>query len=423
MKKVLIISYYWPPSGGSGVQRWLKFAKYLPNNNWQPIIYTPENPNFGVKDEGLLKDISSDVIVWKQPIWEPYNLKERFFGKSIENQSAGIIANRRSFKNKFFNWVRGNFFIPDPKVFWVKPSIKYLQEKIVEEKINYIITTGPPHSMHLIGLGLKKAIPALKWIADFRDPWSELDILNEFHLSRFSKNKHKILERDVLKNADVALTVSETWVNDLQRLGASNVKLITNGYDSCDFNYKLKKTNKFIIGHYGLINHLRNPVNLWRVLDRLCGQNKSFGANLEIHLAGYIDSDILAQIQSFDSLKDKFKYLGYLTHDEVLAEYQNASILLLLLFDSQSGVGNYPGKLFEYFAAKKPILALGPHNSDVAQLIKRTNSGIYFQYDDTSIQDGILSLYNANFRFEYKGLDKFSRENLTKDLVDLLNQI
>ncbi|MDA8858134.1 glycosyl transferase family 1, partial [Flavobacteriales bacterium] len=217
MKKVLVITYYWPPAGGSGVQRWLKFTKYLPKYDWKPIVYTPENPYFEVQDESLLNDITSEAEIWKTPIWEPYTLKDKLFGKGESSQSAGVITNKKSLKNKVLNWVRGNVFIPDPKINWVKPSVKVLLRKIKEEGIEHIITTGPPHSMHLIGLGLKKAIPNLKWIADFRDPWSELDLLDEFNLSSSSTKKHKDLEKEVLQTADVALTVSETWVDDLKR--------------------------------------------------------------------------------------------------------------------------------------------------------------------------------------------------------------
>ena len=245
MKKVLIISYYWPPAGGSGVQRWLKFSKYLPKYNWQPIIYTPENPYFEVKDQALLSDISTETKIWKLPIWEPYALKDKFFGKGSESQSAGVITNKKSLKNKVLNWVRGNVFIPDPKIYWVKPSVKVLLKKILEEDIHHIITTGPPHSMHLIGLGLKKAMPNLKWIADFRDPWSELDLLNEFQLNNSSIKKHKDLEREVLQTADVTLTVSETWVKDLKRLGGNRVELITNGYDADDFELKPKTNDEW----------------------------------------------------------------------------------------------------------------------------------------------------------------------------------
>lgn len=423
MKKVLIITYYWPPAGGSGVQRWLKFTKYLPKYNWQPIIYTPENPYFEVQDEALITDIPAEAKIWKTPIWEPYALKDKLFGKGSESQSAGVITNKKSLKNKVLNWVRGNVFIPDPKIYWVKPSIKILLKKLQEEDIDHIVTTGPPHSMHLIGLGLKKAMPNLKWIADFRDPWSELDLLNEFQLNNSSRKKHKDLEIQVLQAADVTLTVSETWVNDLKRLGADKVKLITNGYDADDFVLKPKTNEKFIIGHYGLLNHLRNPKNLWKSLANLCKENKDFNSKLEIHLSGSIDVEVIFEIESYSLLKGKVKQLGYLSHSQVLEQYNQADVLLLLLFNSKSGIGNYPGKIFEYFAAKKTILAFGPLSSDAERLIENTKRGKYFSYDDTNLKIDILDLFNDQNNFDFKNMESFAREKLTYDLANLLNNL
>ena len=423
MKKVLVITYYWPPAGGSGVQRWLKFTKYLPKYDWKPIVYTPENPYFEVQDESLLNDITSEVEIWKTPIWEPYTLKDKLFGKGESSQSAGVITNKKSLKNKVLNWVRGNVFIPDPKINWVKPSVKVLLKKIKEEGIEHIITTGPPHSMHLIGLGLKKAIPNLKWIADFRDPWSELDLLDEFNLSSSSTKKHKDLEKEVLQTADVALTVSETWVDDLKRLGGGRVELITNGYDVADFELKPKTNNEFIIGHYGLLNHLRNPKNLWKALADLCTENTDFNDKLKIHLSGNIDGEILAEIETYPQLKGKVKQLGYISHAKVLHQYNEADLLLLLLFNSKSGVGNYPGKIFEYFAAQKPIVAFGPEGSDTQKLIEKTNTGMYFSYAETNLKNDFLRLFKKEVNFSLENNEDFTRQKLSHDLANLLNTL
>tara|TARA_B100001142_G_scaffold84653_1_gene85916 strand:- start:500 stop:1759 length:1260 start_codon:yes stop_codon:yes gene_type:complete len=419
MKKVIIISYYWPPAGGSGVQRWLKFSKYLPNFGWKPIVYTPENPYSEIKDLDLLRDIDEALEVWKTPIWEPYALKDKFFGRGKKNQSAGVISN-----NIVLNWLRGNIFIPDPKIYWVKPSVKYLVERIRSEGIKHIITTGPPHSMHLIGLGLKKNIPNLKWIADFRDPWTRLDLLDEFYLSKLSMRKHQRLEKEVLETADITLTVSEGWVSSFKSLGSKNVELITNGFDDNDFNVKEPVPEKFIIGHFGLINHLRNPKNLWKTLDDLCDQNSKFDKKLEIRLSGNIDSDVLDNIKKHLHLKDKVKVLGYLSHKEVLEQYNNSSVLLLLLFNSESGKGNYPGKIFEYFAAKRPILAFGPRYSDAERLIQETETGVFFTYDNTELKKEILSLFNNRKTLPSSThIEVFNRKKLTKDLSELLNSI
>ncbi len=423
MRKVLIISYYWPPVGGSGVQRWLKFVKYLPKNNWKPIIYTPDSPYNEIQDKNLLNDIPEEAEVWKQPIFEPYSLKDKLLGKVENTQSSGILSRKKSFKNRLLYWIRGNFFIPDPKVLWVRPSVKFLLDKIKQEDINHIITTGPPHSMHLIGLEIKKAFSDIKWIADFRDPWSELDLLNEFYLTSSSKKKHIKLEKNVLKSANLILTVSEKWQDDFKRLGAKNIALITNGYDADDFNFEDIKKDKFVIGHYGLLNHLRNPINLWNTLDNLCKDNRDFNNKLEIRLSGNIDNNIINYINSLPYLCNKLRVLGYLNHDAVINEYNDSSVLLLLLFNSNSGIGNYPGKLFEYLAARRPILAFGPDNSNVSKLIHKTCSGKYFTYDEVELRKVILGLFNRHYKFEFKEIEQFSRERLTISLSDILNNL
>ena len=422
-KKVLIITYYWPPAGGSGVQRWLKFSKYLPENGWKPYIFTPDSPSFEIKDEDLLSDIHPETEVWKTPIWEPYKLKDKILGKS-ESSNTGIIQEKTSTKNKMLNWVRGNVFVPDPKVFWVKPSIKLLDQKIKEKEITHIVSTGPPHSMHLIALGLKKQNTDLKWVADFRDPWSELDLLEEFHLTKKSKQKYRKLEKEVLVNADVTLTVSESWVESFKILGSNNVKLITNGFDEDDFDVKQLESDKFIIGHFGLLNHLRNPNNLWKTFNDLCDENPDFNEKLEIKLSGNIDTEVLQNITQYFHLKNKVKVLGYLSHKAVLEQYNSSSVLLLLLFNSESGKGNYPGKIFEYFAAKRAILAFGPEDSDTEKLIQKTKTGVFFTYDEMELKKEILNLFhndgNPLASTEIKG---FSRKKLTKDLSELLNNI
>ena len=426
MKKVLIISYYWPPSGGSGVQRWLKFAKYLPKFNWKPIIYTPENPYFDLMDNSLIAETTNEVEVIKTKIWEPYYLKDKIFGKSKNSQTSGLINNTFSFKNYFFNWIRGNFFVPDPKIFWVKKSIKFLLKYINKNNIEYIVSTGPPHSMHLIALGLKKKNKNLKWIADFRDPWSKLDLLDDFHLSYFAKNKNKLLEKNVLFKANLILTVSEKWKDDFKKLGANNVKVITNGYDDSDFtNYTSKIPNeKFVIGHYGLINHLRNPKNFWKALDEICLENKDFSKKLEIHLSGNIDKNIIKEISNYSAINSKVKILGYLSHKEVIDAYTNTSLLLVLLFNSKSGLGNHPAKLFECIACKKQFFVFGPENSDTQKLLNKTKIGEYLLYSDNieNLKEKIIKAYN-NQSVNYKFSNDFSREKLTLNLADTLNKI
>ena len=423
MKKILIISYYWPPNSGSGVQRWLKFSKYLKKNNWDPIIVTPENPYSELFDEKLSEEIEN-INVLKFPIWEPYSLKDKIFGKSIKSQNSGLVSKDKSLKDFCLNWIRGNFFVPDPKIFWVKPTTDNLIKYIEENKINHIISTGPPHSMHLIGLGVKKRFNHIKWIADFRDPWSKLDLLDDFHLTKRTRFKHIQLEKQVLENSDLVLTVSEKWATDFKNLGSSNVKIITNGYDKEDFiDFKISKSEKFVIGHYGILNHLRNPIELWKSLNELCKSETEFNNRLEIHLSGNIDPKVIDSINSYDYLKDKLHLLGFLNHKDVIKAYSKTSLLLLLLFNSESGKGNYPGKLFEYLATKLPILAFGPENSDVQNFLKNSY-GSYFSYDDSkNIKDEILLIFNNIIKYNHIEDDRYTREKLTLDLVDILDKL
>ena len=423
MKKVLIISYYWPPSGGSGVQRWLKFSKFLPKYGIKPYVYTPKNPTIELIDNELTKQISNDVTVWKKKIYEPYSIKNMFSKKSKKTETSGVISNSKF--GFIFNWIRGNFFIPDPKVLWIKPSINYLEKKLTENSIDTIISTGPPHSMHLIALALKNKLN-LKWIADFRDPWSELDMLNEFHLTKSSINRHKSLENQVLKKCNICLTVSEKWVKMFSELGARNVKLITNGFDEDDFKVSTEvSVDKFVIGHFGLINHLRNPTMLWKALNQICEENNDFDSKLEIRLSGNIDLNILSKIENFKYLKGKIKNLGYLSHSEVIKQYNKSNVLLLLLFNSESGKGNYPGKVFEYFATQKPILSFGPSESDTKELFSEFNKAFYHSYDDSIdiIKKTIEILFSKNYKSDNYDLKRFTRENLTKELADLIISI
>ena len=423
MKKVLIISYYWPPNTGSGVQRWLKFSKYLKKNNWDPIIVTPKNPYSELFDEKLSEEIEN-INVLKFPIWEPYSLKDKIFGKSKKPQNSGLVSKDKSLKDFCLNWIRGNFFVPDPKKYWVKSTTDHLIKYIEENKINHIISTGPPHSMHLIGLGVKKRFNHIKWIADFRDPWSKLDLLDDFYLTNRTRFKHIQLEKQVLENSDLVLTVSEKWATDFKNLGSSNVKIIKNGYDKQDFiDFTISKSEKFVIGHYGILNHLRNPIDLWKSLNELCKSETEFNNRLEIHLSGNIDPKVIDSINSYEHLKDKLQLLGFLNHKDVIKAYSKTSLLLLLLFNSESGKGNYPGKLFEYLATKLPILAFGPENSDVQNLLKNSY-GSYFSYDDSkNIKDEILLIFNKQIKYKHIEDDRFTREKLTLDLVDILDKL
>ena len=230
-RKVLVITYYWPPSGGAGVQRWLKFVKYLTLMGWEPIVYTPLNPEYPVEDKSLLDEIPPGVTIFKTPIKEPYTIYKKFVGmKSTDKVAANFISDGKkpSWAQKVAVWLRGNFFIPDPRVFWVKPSVRFLSELLEDDPVDVIVTSGPPHSMHLIGLKLKQKY-GIPWVADFRDPWTNIDFYHELMLTTVADSIHKRLERKVLTKADLVVTVNRAMQEEFLAKGAKQVSVISNG--------------------------------------------------------------------------------------------------------------------------------------------------------------------------------------------------
>ncbi|MEN5306691.1 glycosyl transferase family 1 [Chryseobacterium cucumeris] len=428
-KKILIITYYWPPAGGPGVQRWLKFAKYLPDFGWKPIIYTPENPSYPLLDETLMKDVPENIEMVRTKIWEPYQLAEKL-NKSNKKFKAGQfdVGKNQSWKSKLSIWVRGNFFIPDARVFWVKPSVTFLEKYLKENKIDTIVTSGPPHSLHLIGLGLKNKMPDLKWVADFRDPWTEISYYKHLKLTKSSDKKHRQLENAVFKNADITLATSYTDAENFRKAGA-NAVCITNGYDESDSGKKAKGQNlqngqAFTLSYIGVLEQLRNPENLWKALDELIEENAEFAADFKLKFVGRIDDKILQSIEN-SSLKNHILNLGYLSHGKAVEEMQNSNLLLITNFPNESSRGIIPGKIFEYLASGKQILSFGPDKADVSKILEETQAGKHFSYQDTeNIKKFILEKYelwkNDSLIENTQHIEQFSRKNLTQQLTEVL---
>jgi len=428
MKKVLIITYYWPPAGGPGVQRWLKFAKYLPDFGIHPVVYVPKNPTYPLTDANLIADINPDqVTVLKHKIFEPYALASVFSKKDTQKISAGIISPQRkqSFIQKMLLWIRGNFFIPDARVFWVKPSVKYLQQYIAENNIETIITTGPPHSLHLIGLQLKQKFPTLKWIADFRDPWTTIGYFKELKLTQRAQTKHKNMELQVLKHSDLILVTSQVTKTEFQVLTAKPIEVITNGYDDeIAPNASIILDAKFSIAHIGSFLSKRNPRVFWKALAELIKEDANFKAHFELKLIGAVSQEILDTIAEFH-LVAFTRNLGYISHQQAVIEQKKSQVLLLIEIDSEETRCIIPGKLFEYMASSRPILAIGPEDADVEKILKQTNTGVYATYDEMErIKDTIkyyFNLYKKNRLGVYaEKVELYSRKNLTKQLAKFL---
>ena len=428
MKKVLIITYYWIPSGGAGVQRWVKFAKYLRQYGWEPIIYTPENPEYPSIDHSFEKDIPADITVLKTPIWEPYNVYRNLTGKKNQAINAGFISEnkKQGWKDKLSIWIRGNFLIPDPRRFWIKPSVGFLSDYLKENPVDAIITTGPPHSMHLIGMGLKKNFPSLPWVADFRDPWTNIDFYKDLNLTWFADKIHHKLEREVLQKADTVLVVSRGMEEEFAPMKPKKLQVITNGYDESDVQVgTLALDGRFSISHIGTLNAARNPRIVWKVLSEICAENVDFKKDLQIQLVGKVDFSVLEDIQSY-GLQEQLLKIDYLSHSEAIAKQNSSQVLMLLINQSGNAKGILTGKFFEYLAAKRPILAVGPTDGDAAVVLNETGAGVIVDFaDEQETKTAILNYYNlykkGTLSVQSESVERFSRRSLTGELAGLLD--
>ncbi len=417
MKNVLVITYYWPPSGGGGVQRWLKFTKYLPEEGWHCLVCTPDNPAFDLVDPGLEEDVHPDTEVLKIPIWEPYAIFKRMKGES--HISQGVTPKGAGPVSRF---IRGNFFIPDPRKFWIRPAVRFLKQYLKDRPVDLIITTGPPHSMHLIGLKLSRKL-GIPWIADFRDPWSRWDLLNEFKLTPLARWQHRRLEKKVVQTADGVITVSQEWADEFREMYGVKPKVITNGFDESDFPVPGTPAKEFQIVHAGLLNSYRHTPAIWNALKRFFEATDVSG---KIILRGMIDPDVREGLRK-NSLGKILDIAPSIPHKEVVKLYQEAGLLLLLMNRSDNSAGHIPGKLFEYLAVNRWILGIGDPGGATASILENTGAGLVCHWDD---EEGIYEALNMFYQRFFEGdlpdstlTGKYSRKNLTSELSAYLSSV
>lgn len=430
MKKVLIISYYWPPGSGAGVQRWLKFSKYLRGFGWEPVIYTPENPEYPEADSSLEVDVPKGIQVIKQKIWEPYQLYKFFSGrKQSEKVQAGFLSENKEpgLSERMATWLRGNLFIPDARKYWIKPSVRFLNGWLKDNKIDAMVSTGPPHSMHMIALGIKerKDIP---WIADFRDPWTQIDFYHHLMLTHWADARHKRMEFRVLRQADRVVTVSPGCAEGLEVISGRSVDVITNGYDPDDlmdipdFDYR-----HFSITHLGSMNADRNPAGLWEALAALLHDDPFLKEKLKIRFIGKTDISVMQSLKRL-GLSRFSEHLSFLPHQEAIRQAANSALLLLALNNTPNVMGIAPGKMYEYLAMKRPIIAIGPPEGNAAAIINETNSGYTLPFDDKDSMTATLKKCFQHYRdktlyMENQHTERYTRKILCRQLADILNQI
>ena len=425
MKRALIITYYWPPAGGPGVQRWLNFVKYFREFGIEPIVYIPDNPHYPLVDSSFNQEVPKDIEILRHPVNEPYKFAKLLSKNKTKQISSGIISEKEpSFIEKVLLFIRGNFFIPDARVGWVNPSVSFLKKYISNNKIDIVVTTGPPHSLHLIGQKLQRQLD-LPWLADFRDPWTTIHYHKSLRLTKASERKHKKLEASVLNNASVVTVTSPTTKKEFQEITKKPIEVITNGYESKE-EISASLDKKFSLVHIGSLLSERNPIVLWEVLSELISENKNFANDFQLKLAGTISDSVVESIKSY-GLEPNLDLLGYISHSEALQMQHNAQVLLLLEIDREETRAIIPGKLFEYFAAQRPIVALGPKGSDIEGLIIETNSGAFFNYSEQKdLKAKITQLYSrfkeGRLDVNSKNISKYSRKNLTKKMAETIQR-
>jgi glycosyltransferase involved in cell wall biosynthesis len=432
MKRVLIITYYWPPAGGGGVQRWLKFTRYLHEFGWEPIIYTPENPEMPETDESLLADLPPNLLILKKKIWEPYRLYKLFTGKKSDQkiQTAFLSEKKQksSWLENFSLRIRGSLFIPDARRFWINPSARFLTKWLSENHVDAIVSTGPPHSMHLIAMKLRDTLHT-PWLADFRDPWTNIDFYHQLKLTHHADARHHRLEKEVLLKADAVTVVSRGMLLEFEQIIERPYKVITNGYDEADLAHiaDIQQDKKFSIAHIGSLVKTRNPQVLWDVLKKLIQEIPGFAEELEIKLVGKTDFEVKEAINAAN-LGSYIREIDYLPHNQVITEQFKSQVLLLLINNTPNAKLILTGKIFEYLQSKRPILCIGPMDGDAVQLIHETASGLCSSFDDSvSLENNIRILFQrfteGKTEWESRESGQYSRKNLTRVLANELNRI
>jgi glycosyltransferase involved in cell wall biosynthesis len=431
MKTALIITYYWPPSGGAGVQRWLKFVKYLRGFGWEPVIYTPENPEFPETDESLFTDIPENLTVLKTSIREPYGAYKTFIGRAKKEKiNASFLSEKK--RNPFLEnisvWIRGNIFIPDARMLWIKPSVKFLQRYLAENPVDIIISTGPPHSMHMIGMKVSRQLK-LPWIADFRDPWTHIDFYRDLRLTSWADSRHRKMEKQVLARASAVISISPTMATDFNNLYPRDYEVITNGFDMDDANPSadIEPDRKFTISHIGTMVSTRNPVVFWKAIQSVLKENADFGRDLLIKLVGKVDFKVRESIEQ-SGLSTCVEYIGYTPHREVVKIQQQSQVLLLVINDTPNAAMILTGKFYEYLAARRPILCLGPVDGDAAKILAETKSGLIAGFKDVEkMKENILTLYRqfkaGNLSAGNQDIEAYSRKELTRKLAAVMDSL
>jgi len=430
VKKIIIITYYWPPAAGPGVQRFLKIAKYLPQFGWKPYVITVKDGTYSSTDESLANDIPKEVEVFKTKTKEPFKIYEKLTGNKGGSKTVGMINMNPSKSpiKKLSLYIRANCFIPDPRKGWVKYAVKQASELIEKEGIDTVITTSPPHSTHLIGLKLKKKY-GIHWIADFRDPWTNLYFNKMLPRSKRTIRKDRKLETEVVKNADFLTVVSNGLKEEFIDRN-KNIEIIYNGFDEDDIpeTQSLTKEQNFTLSYVGNFKPNQNIESVWQAISELSNENSDFKKHFRISFTGNTDDGVHEYIKKHH-LSDNVVFKGYVKHHEATEIMSASDMLLFVIPNATNNHLIITGKLFEYLATQNPMLSVGPVNGNAAAIIEEAQRDKIIDYNDIeNIKTLLLTSFNrwqsgnTKFKHDKGNLEAYSRKELTRKLAKKLNE-
>jgi len=421
--KVLIITYYWPPSGGAGVQRWLKFTKYLPSSGWFPLILTvkPEYAAYPFKDASLYGEIPLDVEVHRTKALNYFALYNR--DQSKIPHSGFASGTDKGLKGRASRFIRGNLFIPDPRRGWNRYAYNKACELIKSENITHIVTTSPPHSTQLIGLRLKRRFHHIKWVADMRDPWTDIYYYDMFRPSLPARMIDRQMEKNVLSRADAVITVGQTLASILaaKAEGIENkIHVLPNGFDEEDFEGVIPTLpEKFTITYVGTLSPAYPVAGFISALKEI----RAGGRPVALKFVGTVP-DPVREMFPAEKDGDSPEFIPYCEHPAAIRHMMDSSLLLLIIPDHPSNRSILTGKIFEYLATEKPILFLGPEDGDAARLLSLCGYQGIFGYNDVEGIRNFIQRVAEGKPVKRSGHHlEYSRRALTVKLGELLDRI
>lgn len=425
MKKVLVITYYWPPSGGAGVQRSVKFVKYLRQFQIQPVVLTvnPKDASYPVIDQSLLAEIPANQEIIQTPSFEALRIVEKLLGKKHIPTSGFSNKSKGGVLSWALRFMRGNLFLPDARKGWVSYAVKEAKRIIRHEEIDTVIISSPPHSSQLIGLKLKKAFPHLKWIADMRDPWTDIYYYPELLVTPLMKRYDKRLELRVLQRADQVVVVSDSikrlFASKLSSNAESKIHVIPNGYDEADFpnERSVKSSGVKRITYVGTMADSYNPSMFFHALNAVRTARPDL--KFELNFVGSVSALIQEELMH---LNLPTVFTSHVPHATAIEHMLQASVLFLAIPDVPDAEGILTGKIFEYLASRKPIVAIGPKNGDASHILSSCNAGSMFERNQQhELETYLTQVLNDEVHLTFHEVAQFERKALTEKLSRLLS--